>query len=273
MKEIRFSGTEETHATGGPPATAHYPVLVIPGYGAPAFQNERAGRHLRSSGFDTVTIRLPWMAMGDMTRSAGIVAEQAARTMETRGFDRVNLLGFSIGGLIARYYLQELEGYPSLGRGAFVSCPHAGTCIGYLGFFSPAGRQVRPDSPFIRELSESGTLDSIGERCLSIYVRWDGVVVPSGSAYFPHGFNLLRDRPISHWLSTTSREMLACASEFLKGGLPEGTVPGRELGMLEAGELFAVPLALPPRAARRFWHVALKPFRSLAGRLARLFRR
>lgn len=255
------------------PATRRYPVLVVPGYGAPAMQNERVCRHLRSGGLDTVSIRLPWMAMGDMTRSAGILAEQAVRTMEERGFERVNILGFSIGGLIARYYLQEMEGYPSLGRGAFVSTPHAGTYFGYLGFFSPAGRQVRPGTPFIRNLNEHQALQCFGDRCLSIFVRWDGVVVPSVSSYLACGFNMPRERPVSHWRSTTSRELISFAAEFIRGDLPAGAIPGRELGMIEAGGLFPVHTELGRRANRRFWIIAFRPLRSFASRLAGLFRR
>ena len=255
------------------PGTGGYPVLVIPGYWGSAFQTEWVGKHLQSNGLDTVGLKLPWMAMGDMTRSAQIVAEQVTRIRETLGFEKVNLFGYSLGGLIARYYLQELEGYPSLGRGAFVSSPNAGTYFGYIGFFSPAGRQVRPGSSFVRELNAAPRRDCSEARCLSIYVRWDGVIVPSESSYLPYGFNLMRRRPVSHWRATMSREMLMHASEFLRGGLPVGAVPGREVGMLEGGGMFAVPLALQSRATRRFWQVVCGPFRSLASRFASLFHR
>lgn len=255
------------------PNTGEYPVLVIPGYGGSALQTEWVGKHLRSTGLDTVGLKLPWMAMGDMARSAEIVAEQVERIRETLGFEKVNLFGYSLGGLIATYYLQELEGYPLLGRGAFVSSPQAGSYFGYLGFFSPAGRQVRPSSSFIRELNASPRCDCVAGKCLSIYVRWDGVIVPSESSYLPHGFNIMLHRPISHWRATMSREILLYASEFLKGRLPEGAEPGRELGMFEAGDLLSIPFSLPSLDRGRIWQVVWRPFRSLASRLAALFRR
>jgi pimeloyl-ACP methyl ester carboxylesterase len=172
----------------------NYPVIVIPGYGAPAYQNDYIGRHLQAQGLDTLKIKLPWMAMGYMTRSAHIVAEQAERLREVHGFEKVNFFGYSLGGLIARYYLQEMDGYPLLGRGAFISVPNAGTYIGYLGFFSAAGRQVRPGSPLIRRLNESPLADPVADRCLSVFVRWDGVVVPSDNAFLPNAYNVLRSR-------------------------------------------------------------------------------
>jgi pimeloyl-ACP methyl ester carboxylesterase len=254
-------------------STGEYPVLVIPGYGAPFFQTEWVARQLRSAGLDTVELKLPWMAMGNMTRSAEIVAEQAARLREARGFEKINLFGYSLGGLIARYYLQEMEGYPMLGRGAFVSTPHYGTYIGYFGFFSTAGRQVRPGSRFIRELNETAPLDARAGRCLSIFVRWDGVIVPSESSYFPYWYNLMRPRPLSHWRAVMNSDLMLCASEFLGGGLPDGAMPGHELGMVEAGDLFAVPASLRPGRGRRVWRVVLGPFRSFGTRVASIFHR
>lgn len=246
-----------------------YPVLVVPGYGAPSFQTERVSRELRSTGLDTISIKLPWLAMGDMARSAEIVGLQARRAIEERGFDKVNIFGFSLGGLIARYYLQELGGFPVLGRGAFVSSPYAGTYAGYLGYFSTAGRQVRPGSPLIRLLEDSPAREHLAGKCLSIFVRWDGVIVPCFSSYLSDGYNLMHARPLLHWRAVTSRDLIAQASEFLQGSIPQGAFPGRELGLLEPGELFAIP---SPGQARSFWMTAWSPFRSIGRRVAGFFR-
>lgn len=266
--------SERTDRTGAGASlrarTDNYPVLVVPGFGAPAFQTELVSRHLRSTGLDTISVRLPWLAMGDMARSAVVVAEQARRVVEERGFEKVNLFGFSLGGLIARYYLQELEGYPLLGRGAFVSSPYSGTYLGYLGAFSPAGRQVRPASELLRRLEESAEREHVSGKCLSIFVRWDGVVVPCFSSYLPDGYNILMRRPLTHWRAVTSRELILHASEFLQGGMPECAIPGRELDLLEAGRAFAVPGAL---TRRRVWSVLNAPFRTFGNRVAALFRR
>ncbi|MBU1945135.1 MAG: hypothetical protein KKE36_15855 [Actinobacteria bacterium] len=249
---------------------AAYPVLIVPGYGAPGFQTELVGRKLREAGMDTVAIQLPWLAMGDMVRAADVLAEQVRRVREYRGFEKVNLMGFSIGGLIARYYLQEMEGHPHLSRGAFVSSPNYGTYFGYLGFFSPAGRQVRPGSPFIEALNSSPLYESISRRCLSIFVRWDGVILPCFSSYMPHGYNLMLPRPISHWRAVMSDETIGRASEFLGGSMPEGALPGRELGLMEEGGMVAVTFAPPPR--RRYWSPVSGPFRSLFRRIKALLR-
>lgn len=250
-----------------------YPVVIIPGYGAPLYQTDWFAKQMQSHGLDTVGMKLPWLAMGDMARSAEVVAEQVRRIRETLGFEKVNFFGYSLGGLIARYYLQELEGYPVLGRGAFVAAPNSGTYFGYLGFFSAAGRQVRPGSSFIRRLNDSPQYECIAGKCLSIFVRWDGVIVPSESGYLSNGYNLPCPRPISHWRAVMNDELIRAASDFLRGTIPEGAVPGRELGMLEAGGLLPVAVSLERRARRRVWRVASSPFKSLGSKLVSLFRR
>ena len=262
MQEIDFVDMEDPGS---------YPVLIIPGYGAPAFQTDLLGKKLQSAGLDTVKLRLPWMAMGDMSRSAGIVAEQVQRIRENLGYEKVNLFGYSLGGLIARYYLQELGGYPFLSRGAFIAAPNYGTYFGYLGFFSSAGRQVRPGSQFIKELNSSPLYESVADRCLSIYVRWDGVIIPSESSYLPHGYNMALRRPVMHWLAVMNEAIINRASEFLHGELPEGAFHGRDLGMLEAGSLVPVPVDVPAR--RAYWSIFAGPFLSLFRRVMSAFKR
>jgi triacylglycerol lipase len=250
--------------------TADYPVLIIPGYAAPDFQTDRVGNMLRAGGLDIVKVKLPWMAMGDMTRSAQIVADKVRRLTEYLGHEKVNFLGYSLGGIVARYYLQELDGHPTLGRAAFIASPNYGTYIGYLGFFSPAGRQVRTGSPLIRQLNESPMIDEIATRCLSIFIRWDGVIVPHLSSRMPYGYNLFHPRPISHWRAVMSPELVRRATEFLAGGLPEGAVFGDELVVGEAGGMVTVPWQAHER--RRVWQVLFNPFRSFGSRLASIFR-
>jgi len=252
-------------------ACADFPVLVIPGYGAPAAQTELVSRNLRDAGLDTVKLKLPWMGMGDIPRSAGLLADSVARVRDSLGIDKVSLFGFSLGGVIASYYLQEMEGYPLLGRGAFVSVPYAGTYFGYLGFFSAAGRQIRPTSQLIKRLNDTRVAEIAG-KCLSIYVRWDGVVVPSESAYMPDGYNLRRDRPISHWRSVTNRELILTAAEFLRGGLPEGAVPGHELAVPVPVKMIFMP-STPGDGRRHLAQVMSKPFKSFGSKVATLFRR
>lgn len=260
-----------TGATGED--TSSFPVLIIPGYGTPGYQTRWVGKQIQSRGLNTVGLKLPWLGVGDMRRSAEIVAEHVEMMRDRHGFEKVNLFGFSLGGLIVKYYLQMLEGHRLMGRATFLAPPLAGAYLGYLGYFTPAGRQVRPGSFFLQELDGTPGEERWSERCLSIYVRWDGVIVPSESAHLPTGYNLRLSRPVSHWGVVLNRRLIHCATEFLKGSIPEGAEPGRELKIKDAPCIYPVTPQLPVKGHGITLRAVLDPFKALARRSRALFRR
>ncbi len=63
-----------------------------------------------------------------------------------------HLVGFSMGGLICRYYLQRLDGMKRVKRFISISTPHHGSRMAYL--LGNAGcRQMRPGSEFLKDLN------------------------------------------------------------------------------------------------------------------------
>jgi triacylglycerol lipase len=63
----------------------------------------------------------------------------------------IDLLGFSMGGLVTRYYLQKLGGCDRVQRYISISAPHHGTLMAY--FLPYLGvKQMRPGSAFLRAI-------------------------------------------------------------------------------------------------------------------------
>ncbi|MCP9957661.1 esterase/lipase family protein [Streptomyces sudanensis] len=77
------------------------------------------------------------------------VDELRART----GHDEVDLVGHSLGGLVARYYVQRLGGASHVRTVVTLGTPHEGTSAAPLAGVHPLVRQMRPDSPVLRELA------------------------------------------------------------------------------------------------------------------------
>jgi triacylglycerol lipase len=111
--------------------------------------------------------------------SAGI--EQAALSL--RGYlrrhvrgGRIDLVCHSLGGLVARVYIQELGGARRVDRCVTLGTPHRGTYNSYW-LNSRVGRELRPDSPLLSRLHDSGA-SARGVRFLSLIAGSDSLVVP-----------------------------------------------------------------------------------------------
>lgn len=97
---------------------------------------------------------------------------------------RISLIAHSMGGLVARCYLQELGGARRVERLVTLGTPHHGS---HAATFvpSPLVRQLLPDGPFIRHLN--ALPPPPGVRATSIVAGRDLLVQPVDSARCPFG--------------------------------------------------------------------------------------
>ena len=89
---------------------------------------------------------------------------------------RIDLVCHSLGGLVARVYLQELGGERRVDHCVTLGTPHEGTYNAYW-VASRVGQELRPDSPLLERLRAScPTVSRV--RCLSIVAGSDNLVIP-----------------------------------------------------------------------------------------------
>jgi len=98
------------------------------------------------------------------------------------------LVGFSMGGLISRYYLQELEGHRMVSRFFSISTPHHGSLVAYLSTTLGA-RQMRPGSDFIRSLEQSSERLQ-GLACYAYWTPFDLMILPATSSIWEKAENI-----------------------------------------------------------------------------------
>jgi len=105
----------------------------------------------------------------------------------------VDVVGYSMGGLVARYLIEKAGWAARVGTVAMLGTPNHGTIaawvpgtIGGFGRWNATGGDMRPGSPFLRSL---GTAEPAGERYVAIGgappwlpFRYDGLV-PSESPF------------------------------------------------------------------------------------------
>jgi pimeloyl-ACP methyl ester carboxylesterase len=150
-------------------------VVLVHGYLANRSSFYPLAVYLRANGI------APLLAF-DYSASNGI--ERAA--IELREFlrkrvrgGRIDLVCHSLGGVIARVYLQELGGARRVDRCVTLGTPHRGT---YNAYWVPSriGRELRPDSPLIERLERS--------RGEASRVKFSSVVAGSDNIVLPRVF-------------------------------------------------------------------------------------
>lgn len=95
------------------------------------------------------------------------------------------LVGFSMGGLVSRYYLQRLGGLTRVKKFVAICAPHRGTVLA-LGGERIGVRQMRPNSPFLKDLNQDiHKLNAIP--VFSFWTLFDLLILPPWHSQLPVG--------------------------------------------------------------------------------------
>ena len=169
-----------------PPDPARIPVVVVHGIFSSGRDMERLARHLRSKGRQVLVPTLtPNGGQSPLEDLARQLADYVEREIPGRQFDMV---GFSMGGLVSRYYVQRLGGIDRVGSFVTVATPHHGTQLARLAKL-PGWVQMRPGSDFLRDLDcDADSLRSVN--FTSFYTPLDTIIVPARSSEMPQARNV-----------------------------------------------------------------------------------
>jgi len=141
------------------------------------------GRGLRKRGFDRVLTMNHSPLTGGVRSSARALAHLVEEACELSGYERVHVVGHSMGGLIARYYAQLLGGDERVHTLITMGTPHSGTLPAAL-LPVPLVRDLRPDSEVLRELAEPAP--DCRTRMVAYWSDLDQLVVPQRNARITH---------------------------------------------------------------------------------------
>ena len=169
-----------------PPAPGRPPVVLVHGILANAGDMRRLASHLRARGWEVlVPVLTPNGGELPLEELARQLADYTQRELAGRPFD---LVGFSMGGLVARYYLQRLAGPDRVRRFITMAAPHHGTHTAWFAT-APGCVQMRPGSAFLRDLARDA--DSLRRVAFtSFYTPLDTIIVPARSTEMPQARNI-----------------------------------------------------------------------------------
>jgi pimeloyl-ACP methyl ester carboxylesterase len=207
------------------------PILLVHG-----FMDNRSvfavfRRALRRRGFGVVhavNYSVLTALTGDVRIAAHELRRHVDRLRERTGSDRVHVVGHSLGGLIARYYVQRLGGDEAVHTLVTLGSPHGGSATAYL-MPTPLTRQLMPGSDLLTELAEPAP--HCRTRFLVVWSRMDQLIVPQRNARLVHpdlAVDTLELRDVGHMsLSIHPRAVHWVASSLAR----LDDVPARPVGL------------------------------------------
>lgn len=167
----------------GDPLAARTPVLLVHGLIDNRSTFAVMRRHLRRRGFTTVCSWNYSPFLTDVARGARDLGKHIERICRETGHDEVHIVGHSLGGLMARYYVQRQGGDRRVATLVTIGTPHRGSALANVAP-TPLIRQLRPGSPVIRELEQPAP--NLTTRITAIYSDMDQLVLPSPAGRCDH---------------------------------------------------------------------------------------
>ncbi|NMI56013.1 triacylglycerol lipase [Streptomyces sp. RLA2-12] len=191
------SGAGEDHHTAGsrpeapsggsvpfPAMSADSPVLLVHGLSSNRAIFHVMRRGLRQAGFRRVAmLNYSWLS-NDVRSAARLLADEVERVCEGSEHERVHVIGHSLGGVIARYYVQRMGGDARVHTLVTLGTPHQGTLAAMVPLPHQAIRQLRPGSDVLVELA--GPAPGCGTRFVAFHSDLDEMVVPTANARLVH---------------------------------------------------------------------------------------
>ncbi|MFE7774199.1 esterase/lipase family protein [Streptomyces sp. NPDC057445] len=229
-------GTARSADTSGHPGTSvlpvqeqsHPPVVLLHGFidNRSVFVLLRRSlarngwRHIESLNYSPLTC--------DIRTAAELLGRHIDEICARTGHHEVDIVGHSLGGLIARYYVQRLGGDRRVRVLVTLGTPHSGTDVAPLASAHPIVRQIRPGSAVLEEMR----LPAPGcrTRFVSFWSDLDQLMIPLESACIDHPDLLVRNvhvsgighlaLPVHPAVAASIREALeASESEALTSGV------------------------------------------------------
>ncbi|MBG1259162.1 esterase/lipase family protein [Nostoc commune] len=180
------------------------PVLLIHGIDDTEAVFYKMAAQLRLQGWSVYSLNLvPNNGDVGLDELAKQVADYVTATFAPE--QRLDLVGFSMGGIVSRYYVQRLGGINRVERFITISSPHHGTVVAY-GSQRPGCVQMRPDSVFLKDLNS----DAVMLRQLnftSIWTPYDLMIVPANSSQMSVGREVIVPVALHPWMLTDPRSL------------------------------------------------------------------
>lgn len=214
------------------PRAATTPILLVHGIVDNHSVFARLDHLLRARGFATVAAYDYGLLTSDVDRAAAALGEVVGRLVRETGHERVQVVGHSLGGLLARWFVQKQGGDELVDTLVTLGTPHGGTELARFARLVPVlpmARQLAPGSPVVRALAEPAP------GCRTRFVAYasdiDHLVVPARLARLEHpdlDVTNVAVHGVGHLSMPHHRTLAHEIADLLSRGSDRGEDTGRE---------------------------------------------
>lgn len=169
------------------------PILLLYGFFSSRNCLATLERMLANRGHDVICFNLGGLFGAFFTESiiasADTVDKKLKLLFERYGFERINIVAHSKGGLVALWWLLKMGGSDYCSKLITMATPFCGSKLTYIGIATPFALywqdlwQMRPNSYLLRQLQDSSIPDSLQVHCM--YSIQDAVTRGFGGVYVP----------------------------------------------------------------------------------------
>lgn len=169
----------------GPQATGPRPVILLHGYAQNRVNFLVLAERLRRAGIGPL-VGFEYWTLGSVEKAAS----RLARFVDELGAPAVDLVGHSMGGVVARAYVTLGGGAARVRHLITIGSPHNGTELARFGIGTPT-TELAASSDFLRRLADAPAPPSVRTTC--IWSRADGLVPTSRAARIPGADEVVYD--------------------------------------------------------------------------------
>ncbi|SDZ90509.1 Triacylglycerol esterase/lipase EstA, alpha/beta hydrolase fold [Desulfuromusa kysingii] len=138
---------------------------------------------LRQQGIQNVTTMnlSSWHSEEALTE---LLAKRVDELRHQLGVNKIHLVGHSMGGIIARNYVQLRGGQDKVEKLICLGSPHYGSKLATFSL-DPLGKLLIPDSDFLQRLNNAPKPEKT--KVTNIYTNKDNMVLPNANNHLPWG--------------------------------------------------------------------------------------
>jgi triacylglycerol esterase/lipase EstA (alpha/beta hydrolase family) len=189
------------------------PVILLHGFAMNRTNWIWLGRRLAARGIGPL-YGTSYFSPQSVRRSARRLADFVEEVLAREDGARVDIVAHSLGGVVARYYIERMDGAKRVRHLVTIGSPHQGTAVAHFGPLIPSALESRRGSALLAEIGPLAAREGISYT--SIWSRSDAIIEPpESSSIVPAGEDRVFD-DLGHLSLLLSPRVLDSVAERLK---------------------------------------------------------